>query len=345
MNFNGDTSAPRCGIILAGGQGKRLQSFIHRIRGDALPKQYVNFIGRRSMLEHTFSRAERLIHPEHIFTVVSKDHLSYAEVRRQLSARKNHTVIIQPERKETAPGLLLPLAHLYNHYPDATVVVFPSDHFIVEEELFMAHVDLACRVVERYRDRLVLLGMQPREPETDYGYIVPADELNHLQPLAVRPVLRFREKPDPDDARELLATGALWNTMVMVFNANSFIELVRRQSPRLHRFFQQIRKAIGTRSEREAVAKTYRSIEPVNFSTGLLEALALNHASRLLVLPVRGVTWSDWGSEKRLVSALNNSAIRADLMDVRAGSMDWNEKSTTWLPPQQVNSSIAWPKA
>jgi hypothetical protein len=35
-----------------------------------------------------------------------------------------------------------------------------------------------------------------------------------------------------------------------------------------------------------------------------LESCALEHASRLLVLPVRGVTWSDLGSEQRLVGAL-----------------------------------------
>jgi mannose-1-phosphate guanylyltransferase len=296
--------AERYGIILAAGEGKRLQPFIRRIRGDELPKQYVNFIGRRSMLEHTFSRAERLIHSERIFTVVGQDHLSYPEVRRQLSSREPYTIVIQPENKETAPGLLLPLAHLFNHCPDATVAVFPSDHFIVEEELFMAHVDLACRLVERYAEYFVLLGMQPHGPETEYGYILPGDELPHLKPLAARPVLDFREKPELEGARDLLAAGGLWNTMVMVCKAKTLVELVRSVSPRLHRFFQRIRKAIGTSGEREAVAKTYRSIEPVNFSAGLLEVFAQKHASRLLVLPVRGVAWSDWGSEQRLVGAL-----------------------------------------
>ena len=295
----------RCGIILAAGDGKRIQNFLHRWRGDRLPKQYVNFIGRRSMLEHTFSRAERLIDPRRIFTVVGQDHLSYPEARRQLSAREPYTVIVQPENKETAPGLLLPLAHLYRRYPDSAVAIFPSDHFIVEEELFMAHVDLACRIVERYPGYLALLGIEPQEPETDYGYILPGNELKQLAPLAVRPVVGFTEKPDIERARAMLAAGGLWNTMVMVCRAKTLVGLVRGLSPRLHGFFERIRKAIGTSSEREAIAEAYRSIEPVNFSTGLLESCALEHASRLLVLPVRGVTWSDWGSERRLIGTLD----------------------------------------
>jgi mannose-1-phosphate guanylyltransferase len=314
-------AAVRCGVILAAGEGKRLQPFIHRMRGDRLPKQYVNLVGRRSMLEHTFSRAERLIEPRRIFTVVSRDHLCYPEVSRQLSARETGTVIVQPENKETGPGLLLPLAHLYTRYPDAMVAIFPSDHFVVEEELFMAHVDLAYRVGARFADSLVLLGVQPDEPETDYGYIVPGNALKRLAPLAVRPVVRFTEKPDIRRARGLLLAGGLWNTMVMVCRAKAMVDLVRGVSPRLHDFFERIRKVIGTSGEREAVAESYRRVEPVNFSTGLLEVIARTDASRLLVLPVRGVTWSDWGSERRLVGTLKKLGRAGGLNGVE-GAID-----------------------
>ena len=156
----------RCGIVLAGGNGKRLAPFIRQIRADDLPKQYVNLSGSRSMLEHTFHRAEKLISPERLFTVVGRNHLEYPEARRQLLARPKGTIVVQPENKETAPGLLLPLMHLYKGYPTSTVAVFPSDHFIVEEDLFMLHVQRAFRVVEQDASRLVLLGVEPSSPET-----------------------------------------------------------------------------------------------------------------------------------------------------------------------------------
>jgi mannose-1-phosphate guanylyltransferase len=98
------------------------------------PKQYVNFIGTRSMLEHTLHRAEKLIPRERVFTVINEAHLGFPEVKRQISQRRQRTVIVQPENKETAPGLLLPLMHVSKRYPNSTVVIFTSDHFVLEEE-------------------------------------------------------------------------------------------------------------------------------------------------------------------------------------------------------------------
>lgn len=294
----------RCGIVLAAGEGKRLQPFIHHLRGDALPKQYVNFIGTRSMLEHTFCRAERLIPPEHLFTVASQDHLGHSEVRRQLSSRPSDTVVVQPENKETGPGILLPLVHLCKRYPDAVVAVFPSDHFIVEEDLFMAYVDLAFRVVERDPSYLVLLGIVPNGLEPEYGYILPGGELSNLAPLGVRKVLQFVEKPEARIAQEIVMEGGLWNTMVMVFKGKTLLELLCRVGPALFRSFERIWEAIGTPGEVEVVEEVYRHVKPVDFSRGLMEAIALQYPSSLLVLPVRGVFWSDLGSQPRVAGVL-----------------------------------------
>jgi mannose-1-phosphate guanylyltransferase len=40
------------------------------------------------------------------------------------------TVLVQPANRETAPGLFLPLLWIARRDPEATVVVFPADHFI-----------------------------------------------------------------------------------------------------------------------------------------------------------------------------------------------------------------------
>jgi mannose-1-phosphate guanylyltransferase len=71
------------GIVLAAGDGQRLQLYVQETRGEPVPKQYVNLIGRSSMLEHTFHRAEKLISAKQILTVVSRRHLLRA---RRLSA-------------------------------------------------------------------------------------------------------------------------------------------------------------------------------------------------------------------------------------------------------------------
>ena len=102
-----------------------------------LPKQYVIFIGRHSLIEHTFKRAETLIARQNILTIVGKQHLVHVEVRQQLASRHPGTVVVQPANKETGPGILFPLMHIYKRCPEAIVSVFPSDHFILEEARFM----------------------------------------------------------------------------------------------------------------------------------------------------------------------------------------------------------------
>ena len=302
-NGHGGFSSP-WGIVLAAGDRKRLEPFVHSLRGDALPKQFVNFAGKRSMLEHTFGRAEKLIPKERLLVVVSRDHLKFPEVREQLAGRVKNTVIVQPENKDTAPGLLLPLLHIYRRDPLATVAVFPSDHFILEEDRFVNYLYLACRTVERTPAALVLLGVDPDRPEEEYGYILPGEEPDALRGFGPKRVLSFVEKPGRDELRTLLERGALWNMMVMVFKAFTLFDLTARLAPSLHFAFERIGEAIGTRRERQAVTEAYRQLEPLNFSTGLLERLPKTAPNSLLTLPLQGVLWSDLGSPRRLAGVL-----------------------------------------
>ena len=175
-------SAP-WGLILAAGDGRRMEDYIREATGTNLPKQYVNFTGKHSMLEHTFRRTEKLIPAERILTIVGRHHLVHEEVQRQLSSRPARTIIVQPDNKDTCPGILLPLMHLYKHAPEAIVAVFPSDHFILEEDRFMEHVALAARAVTHDPSRIVLLAMEAQYPEVEYGYIVPGDRAQPRQCL------------------------------------------------------------------------------------------------------------------------------------------------------------------
>jgi mannose-1-phosphate guanylyltransferase len=294
----------RCGIVLAAGEGKRLRPLVRELRGDDLPKQYVNFSGTRSLLERTYLRAERLIVPDRLFTVVGWDHLIYPEVWRQLAPRPRGSVVVQPENKETAPGLLLPLIRVFKIYPESTVVVFPSDHFVLQESLFTDHVEEACRLVEANPARLVLLGIAPDHPEPEYGYILSTEEEEDSLSVGARTVARFVEKPSAEAAGELIREGSLWNTMVSVVKAKTLLGWIRKIAPFLYDPFERVWEAIGTRAEMDAIEPLYKNLAPLNFSTGILAPLSLEDPSPLVVLPVRGVFWSDWGSKERVLSTL-----------------------------------------
>jgi mannose-1-phosphate guanylyltransferase len=300
-------SATRCGIVLSAGNGTRLREFVHQRRGDHLPKQYNNFTGRRSMLEHTYDRAERLIPAQRLFVVVAKEHLRFCEVRQQLALRPPETVVIQPVNKETSPGVLLPLMRLYKRYPDAIVALFPSDHYVLEEDLFMRHVDDAFRLVESDISRMVLLGLEPDGPDPEYGYIVPGESIDASRSDSARRVEMFVEKPSIAATAKIIASGALWNTMVMVFACETLLSVIECAAPQLYRSFEPIQNALGMADEQEVIEQVYQTLPSHNFSKGVLEALSFEHRRALLVLPVRGVTWSDWGTVNHLSSMLRNN--------------------------------------
>ena len=292
----------RYGVVLAGGEGRRVASLVRRLRGDALPKQYVAFVGTRSMLEHTWDRTERLLARSQVLTIISQDHLTHPQVRWQLNGRHQGTVIVQPENLDTGPGVLLPLAYVRHSDPDAVVVIAPSDHCIIEEDLFMDYVDLAFRIVEQNASRLILLGVEPKGPETEYGYLVPGPESETTEAAPARPrIARFVEKPPRHVAEPLIHEGALWNTMVMVCHVRTLFSWVERVAPDLHAAFATISDAIGTPCEDATVQDVYQHLAPTNFSRHIVEPLASRHEAPLIALPLQGIAWSDWGSEDRIM--------------------------------------------
>jgi mannose-1-phosphate guanylyltransferase len=196
--------------------------------------------------------------------------------------------------------------HIFRRYPQSTVAVLPADHFIWDEHRFLAHVILAFRAVEQNPGKIVLLGIEPDRVEPEYGYIIPDRNPCDSELPGFHSVRAFVEKPDPHAARKLLDLGALWNTMVMVFNVETFLGFTRLVAPRLYRCFEKIWDAIGTSQEKFVTEDVYREIEPCNLSSDLLEAIASTHQSSLAVLPVNGVYWSDWGSAARILETVQH---------------------------------------
>jgi mannose-1-phosphate guanylyltransferase len=293
----------RCAIVLAGGDGKRLQPYIQQLYGTDLPKQYVNFIGTRSMLEHTYERVQQLISASRIYTVVAQEHLRSEGVRMQLSHRLSRTVVVQPVNRETGPGLLLPLMHLFKKHPNSTVAIFPSDHFVLQEKRFMAYVERAFEEVEKFPSKIVFLGVPPSDPESEYGYILPDYQALGTKSQA-RSVKAFLEKPTRELVKKAVALGALWNTMVMVFRPEVLLQLVSMSLPSLYRDFQSIFKVLDTPLEAQFIEKIYKHMAPVNLSKDLIESMDVYSRSQLSVIPMEGVFWSDWGSIDRILSVL-----------------------------------------
>jgi mannose-1-phosphate guanylyltransferase len=306
-------SAHRYGIVLSGGNGTRLRELVYRKRADYLPKQYLNFIGKRSMLEHTVDRAETLIPAPNLVTVIAKEHLQFAEVKRQIAARPQECIIVQPENKDTGPGILLPLMHLHKRNPAAVVTIFPSDHFILEERLFMQHVEQAFGIVESDGGRIVLLGIEPNQPDTEYSYILYAERIENQNSYGGKTVEMYVEKPPADAAKRMMRNGALWNTLILVATCETLLQAIKRTAPGLYGAFEPIQDAIGRADEQRVTERVYQTLPSINFSKDVLEVLPFEHRQALRVLPVRGVTWSDWGTADRLSNCVRDLGAAAHL--------------------------------
>jgi mannose-1-phosphate guanylyltransferase len=298
-------ASPRAAVVLAGGDGRRLEPYVRRLRGDALPKQYVSLYGTQSLLERTFKRVERLVPRDRIMTVVTRNHLRYADACWQLARRPTNTVIVQPQNRDTAPGLLLPLAYLQRRSADALVAVFPSDHYVSSDWVLMQHVDTAFRAVESRPELIVLIGVRPDASETDYGYVVPGSAMAVDGPSELRSVRRFIEKPTSHQADGLIQQGALWNTSILVFRLHLFLDLVWCVAPTLSLHFQEIVDAVDTPRARNVIDAVYQGMPPVNLSRGILELVSDRWPSRLAVLRVDDAFWSDWGVEHRVLRDLH----------------------------------------
>jgi mannose-1-phosphate guanylyltransferase len=283
----------RWAVVLAGGEGSRLSAMIQRWLGSHRPKQYCAFTGRKTMLEHTLERAGRLVPRENILTVIGPGHRRFLGAEEALSGR----ILEQPANLDTAPGIFFPLAQILSRDPSATVLIFPSDHYIAPGQRFIEHVVRAARLAEQWSERLVLLGAVPDRPEPEFGWIKLAHPAGRA---AVAQVTSFDEKPRPERAQALYKQGALWNTMIMAVKASVLWGLGRLCAPEMMRGFEELRAAVGTPGETAALSSVYGRLRPVNFSKDILE----RSCDRAVALSMDGVVWHDWGRPERIRETL-----------------------------------------
>jgi mannose-1-phosphate guanylyltransferase len=297
---------PVWAIVLAGGKGTRLSPLVEKIHADGRPKQFAVLTGSRSLLRQTLDRVALAVAPERTVVVTTETHAPFfaAEFSGPGAARVGK-VLIQSQDRGTAAGILLPALWIAWRDPEATVAIFPSDHFVANDGAFMRHVASLAAVVERHPGRIVLVAATPDAVETGYGWIEPGVELERTVAGKIRTVDRFVEKPSPEAARACLARGGLWNTFVMVAKVSAILEAGRRALPDLMDCLGQIRPSADCEGEARAVARAYAEAQTADFSRSVLTP----SAGRLAVSQLPPVSWSDWGTPERVIASLRNEGI------------------------------------
>jgi mannose-1-phosphate guanylyltransferase len=296
-------------LILAGGDGVRLRPLTRAISGDGCPKQFCPLLDGETLLDRTRRRVDLLTRFDHQAIVVTRPHEAfYAPLVRDLAPGR---LIVQPDNRGTAAGVLYPLLRIADLAGDVPVAIFPSDHYVDDDHAFVAAAAAGLDALRDRSDLVVLLGIEPDTPETEYGWIEADERPLPLESALLFPIRRFWEKPSAELAATLLARRCLWNSFVMVGRLSAFLDLLLAGAPELVAAFDPLRRAIGTAREPFVAEQIYGRLPSINFS----ERVLVPGAARLGTVRVKGVEWSDLGNVQRVLDTIHRTGRRPRWLD------------------------------
>lgn len=232
-------------VIMAGGSGTRFWPVSRRDR----PKQFLEMVGRGTMIRQTRERCERLGPPDRIHVSAGARHREL--VMEALPGLGADRFIGEPVARNTAPAIGLCALRIFLSDPDALAVFCPADHIFTDLPDYTRAIERGVAAAAS-GDQLVTLGIRPSRPETGYGYI-EAGEPTGMD--GVLRVSRFIEKPEPALARELSTSGRhFWNSGVFIWRVASVLEAIERHHPVLAEGLTRIRDAARAAAGEGAMA-------------------------------------------------------------------------------------------
>ena len=304
-------------IVLAGGDGTRLQGLTRRIDGDGRPKQFSRIFGDRSLLGHTRERLKPIFGDHRLIFVVTKEHESF--YTEELAGVSPPRLLVQPSNRGTGLAIMAALLQLLEHEADAIVGIFPTEHNYADHAAFAAMLNSAIDVSSELDDSIVLVCAKPEWPEVEFGWIEPGASIENRTRVPLFGVSRFCEKPHLAEARSLMAKGGLWNTFITVGRARSFLKLLSATvMPALTSMAQAV--------ARGNLDRVYNEIESIDFSKHVLSV----ESGSLMVMADNLSGWADLGNPARVIETLERNSIEPDwLSDMKRSNV-----------PRQINVQI-----
>jgi mannose-1-phosphate guanylyltransferase len=270
-------------VIIAGGRGERFWPRSTRAR----PKQFHRIVSDRTMIQDTFRRVYPDI-PAGRIHVVAGPHLRDL-IMQQLPELDGRNLIVEPQGRNTAPAIGLAATVVHRREGDTVMAVLSSDHLIFPRDRFLAALDQAAEAARS--GGIVVFGMPPTRPATEYGYLeVGPDSLPGFD-FRVFPVVRFREKPSRELAEEFVRRGSfLWNSGMFVFRTGVLLEAMAEHMPGLHWGLMRIRESLGSGGERAVMEREFAGFESISIDYGIMEKVD----GLACIRP--DFTWDDLGS-------------------------------------------------
>jgi mannose-1-phosphate guanylyltransferase len=305
-------------VVLAGGDGTRLQSLTLQISGDARPKQFCKLIGRDSLLRQTSRRIAPLFADDRQLYVVTRAHEVF--YRDELSDTQPCSILEQPSNRGTAVAIGAAVLRVLKKENDPLIAFFPSDHHYANEPAFVRAVCVALEYSQQHPREIVLLSAEPSYPEVEYGWIEPGAVISDIPGAQLSRVARFWEKPSLSQARAFLRRRCLWNTFVTIGRATTFLELLRLRIP-------DVIASIEAAMRNDKMEAVYRELPSVDISREVFGP----QPDKLLALRDTESGWADLGTPRRVLDALARNEIVPDWLTLVSPPYGTQKEGNIWL--------------
>jgi len=276
-------------LIMAGGVGSR---FWPKSRNQ-FPKQFIDILGiGKSLLQLTYERFSNICPSENIYVLSNEQYREL--ITEQLPDLPKSNIISEPTRNNTAPCIAYASFKIASLNPEAKIVVAPSDHLILKEDVFLAKIAEALNFAQN-NDALITLGISPSRPDTGYGYI----NYDQYGNEGVHKVFRFLEKPNAEKAREFLAEGNyLWNAGIFIWNVSSILAGLKKHAAEIYDLFAAGIAVYNTDAEPDFIAANYPLAQNISIDYAVMEK-----AENVYTIPCE-FGWSDLGTWASLYDVL-----------------------------------------
>lgn len=269
------------GVIMAGGSGTRFWPLSRK----NTPKQLLNLSGNGLMINETIDRMTDFIIKEDIFIVTNTEQVDRMKELVEDGIQMDH-ILAEPAARNTAACVGYAAMEIIKKYGDGVMCIFPSDHYIKDEEEFSNILKNAVKVAES-GDKLVTIGITPTFPATGYGYINFDKEENS----DIKTVQKFVEKPNYETAVKYIKSGEfLWNSGMFVWKASIILDNFKRFLPKVYNAIEQIGEAMNTDAEKDTINHVYPNIPSISIDYGIMER------SDDVVVLAGDFGWNDVGS-------------------------------------------------
>ncbi|RNL56962.1 mannose-1-phosphate guanylyltransferase [Pedobacter jejuensis] len=296
---------------MAGGVGSR---FWPKSRNH-FPKQFIDILGLgKSLLQLTYERFLNICSNEQIYILTNE---SYAGlVAEQLPELLENNILLEPSRNNTAPCIAYASYKIHQQNPNANIIVAPSDHLILKEDVFLGKINLALNFASK-NDALLTLGIEPSRPDTGYGYIKYKRMDSEYQiSNDIKKVEAFMEKPSLDKANEYLRNGDyLWNAGIFIWSSKSIINAFELHAPLISELFKGGLSIYNTNSEQNFINENYPKSPNISIDYAILEK-----ADNVYTIPA-DIGWSDLGTWASLHEVANKdgyeNSVNCDIITLK----------------------------